>query len=213
MNNNESQSHINESEVTLSLKQNDIKTINILTEMLKEKDDLSKETIFQQPETFTIIKMILTKYQKDKNDVYILSHYLKTLKNFMNSILQGQQEDFDYMPLLNKISLDLKSEEYEKNTFMMRVGDIGKKFYVIISGSVSILVPKVMNVFMTKQQYVLHLELLNSLDEKYLLEKTFKNNESVFTDFKIEDYEKLLKKKNKKKKNKNVKKKKKKKKK
>ena len=199
MNNNESQSHINESEVTLSLKQNDIKTINILTEMLKEKDDLSKETIFQQPETFTIIKMILTKYQKDKNDVYILSHYLKTLKNFMNSILQGQQEDFDYMPLLNKISLDLKSEEYEKNTFMMRVGDIGKKFYVIISGSVSILVPKVMNVFMTKQQYVLHLELLHSLDEKYLLEKTFKNNESVFTDFKIEDYEKLLKKKNKKK--------------
>ena len=199
MNNDESQSHINESQVTLSLKQNDIKTINILTEMLKEKDDLSKETIFQQPETFTIIKMILTKYQKDKNDVYILSHYLKTLKNFMNSILQGQHEDFDYMPLLNKISLDLKSEEYEKNTFMMRVGDIGKKFYVIISGSVSILVPKVMNVFMTKQQYVLHLELLNSLDEKYLLEKTFKNNESVFTDFKIEDYEKLLKKKNKKK--------------
>ena len=199
MNNNESQSHINESEVTLSLKQNDIKTINILTEMLKEKDDLSKETIFQQPETFTIIKMILTKYQKDKNDVYILSHYLKTLKNFMNSILQGQQEDFDYMPLLNKISLDLKSEKKKKNTFMMRVGDIGKKFYVIISGSVSILVPKVMNVFMTKQQYVLHLELLNSLDEKYLLEKTFKNNESVFTDFKIEDYEKLLKKKIKKK--------------
>ena len=199
MNNDESQSHINESQVTLSLKQNDIKTINVLTEMLKEKDDLSKETIFQQPETFTIIKMILTKYQKDKNDVYILSHYLKTLKNFMNSILQGQHEDFDYMPLLNKISLDLKSEEYEKNTFMMRVGDIGKKFYVIISGSVSILVPKVMNVFMTKQQYVLHLELLNSLDEKYLLEKTFKNNESVFTDFKIEDYEKLLKKKIKKK--------------
>ena len=195
MNNDESQSHINESQVTLSLKQNDIKTINVLTEMLKEKDDLSKETIFQQPETFTIIKMILTKYQKDKNDVYILSHYLKTLKNFMNSILQGQHEDFDYMPLLNKISLDLKSEEYEKNTFMMRVGDIGKKFYVIISGSVSILVPKVMNVFMTKQQYVLHLELLHSLDEKYLLEKTFKNNESVFTDFKIEDYEKLLKKK------------------
>ena len=157
---------------------NDNKTIKILKDILEEKEKGNKldEHIFQLPEIFTIIRMILTKYQKDENDIYVISHYLLSLKSFISSILEGQPFDFDIMPLLRKIAHDLYCEEFKKNEFMMKVGDIGKTFYVILSGSISIIVPKTITVKMTKDQYIYHLKLLHQLGENYLLEKTYYNN-------------------------------------
>ena len=179
----------------------DSKTILTLARMLKEKerDKLSMETIFHLPETLTIIKMILTKYEKDENDIYIISNYLKHLKSFMQSVTQGQPDDFDMTPLLKKISYDLQCEEHLKNSFVMRVGDIGKNFYVILSGSVSVLVPQVFQISMTKKQYFEHLIMLHKYKEKQLLERTYYNNVGVYPDIKLEQIEenekKLLKKK------------------
>ena len=169
---------------------NDNKTIKILRDILKEKElkNLPRESIFQLPETFTIIKMILSKYKKDENDIYVLSNYLKTLKTFMSSILQGQSSDYDVNPLLRKISADLNYVKYDKNTFMMRVGDIGTTFYVILSGSISIIVPKEMSILMTKTQYIHHLKFLSSLGEKYLVEKNYYNNIGEFPDLKLESF-------------------------
>ncbi len=157
---------------------NDNKTIKILKDIIEEKEKGNKldEHIFQLPEIFTIIRMILTKYQKDENDIYVISHYLLSLKSFISSILEGQSLDFDIMPLLRKIAHDLYCEEFKKNEFMMKVGDIGKTFYVILSGSISIIVPKTITVKMTKDQYIYHLKLLHQLGEDYLLEKTYYNN-------------------------------------
>ena len=169
---------------------NDNKTIKVLKDILKEKElkNLPRESIFQLPETFTIIKMILSKYKKDENDIYVLSNYLKTLKTFMSSILQGQTSDYDVNPLLRKISADLNYVKYDKNTFMMRVGDIGTTFYVILSGSISIIVPKEMSILMTKTQYIHHLKFLSSLGEKYLVEKNYYNNIGEFPDLKLEHF-------------------------
>jgi hypothetical protein len=169
----------------------DSKTILILARMLKEKerDKLSMESIFHLPETLTIIKMILTKYEKDENDIYIISNYLKHLKSFMQSVTQGQPDDFDMTPLLKKISYDLQCEEHLKNSFVMRVGDIGKNFYVILSGSVSVLVPQVITTSMTKKQYFEHLQMLYQYKEKQLLERTYYNNAGVYTDIKLEQIE------------------------
>ena len=78
----------------------------------------------------------------------------------MLSITQNQNEDFDVNNLLKQMSNDLECEEYLKNTFIMRVGDIGKNFYVILSGIVSVLVPKNIPVYMTKKQYFDHLKMV-----------------------------------------------------
>ena len=179
----------------------DSKTILFLSRMLKEKekDKLSMESIFNSQDTLLIIKMILTKYEKDENDIYIISNYLRHLKSFMQSVTQNQPDDFDMTPLLKKISYDLQCEEHLKNTFVMRVGDIGKNFYVILSGSVSVLVPQVFQISMTKKQYFKHLIMLHKYKEKQLLERTYYNNVGVYPDIKLEQIEenekKLLKKK------------------
>ena len=145
--------------------------------------------------------MILTKYEKDETDIYILSKYLKSLKTFMLSITQNQPDDFDPNPLLKIMSNNLECEEYLKNTFIMRVGEIGKNFYVILSGNVSVLVPKVLNVLMNKKQYISHLKMLFKYNEINLLERTFYNNSSVYNDIRLEEIKEEKKKKRKKKKN------------
>ena len=169
---------------------NNKKTIKVLRDILKEKEEknLARESIFQHPEIFTIIKMVLSKYEKDENDIYILSNYLKSLKTFIASILQGQSSDFDVMPLLRKISSDLYCVSYKKNSFMMRIGDIGNTFYVILSGSVSIVVPKEISILMTRTQYINHLNFLSDLGEKYLVEKNYYNNIGEFPDLKLENF-------------------------
>ena len=170
--------------INTQTKSSDNKLIYQLSKRLKEneKDELITEQIFHNPETLTIIKMILTKYEKDETDIFVLSKYLKSLKGFMLSITQNQPEDFDPNPLLKIMSYNLECEEYLKNNFIMRVGEIGKKFYVILSGNVSVLVPKVLSVFMNKKQYISHLKMLFKYNEINLLERTFYNNSSVYDD-------------------------------
>ena len=82
--------------------------------------------------------------------------------------------------LLNNIVSGIKCEEYNENTFLMKVGEIGHSFYVTLSGCVNVIVPKNINVKMSKRQYLFHLKLLYNYNEKYLLEKTFYLNNSFF---------------------------------
>ena len=173
--------------INTQTKSSDNKLIYQLSKRLKEneKDELITEQIFHDPETLTIIKLILTKYEKDETDIYILSKYLKSLKTFMLSITQNQPDDFDPNPLLKIMSNNLECEEYLKNTFIMKVGEIGKKFYVILSGNVSVLVPKVLSVFMNKKQYISHLKMLFKYNEINLLERTFYNNSSIYSDIRL----------------------------
>ena len=174
-----------------AVKTSNDKIIKVLYDLIikKEEEKTPLDSLFQQQETLSIIKMILLKLEKDETDIFILTKYLKQLKNFMSLILQGQKEDFDPTPLLQKISNDLECEEYQKNTFMMKVGDIGKKFYVILTGSVSVVVPKNISIQMNRRQYIEHLKMLYKYDERNLLERTFYNNAGTFPDIKLDDIE------------------------
>ncbi len=174
-----------------AVKTSNDKIIKVLYDLIikKEEEKTPLDSLFQQQETLSIIKMILLKLEKDETDIFILTKYLKQLQNFMSLILQGQKEDFDPTPLLQKISNDLECEEYQKNTFMMKVGDIGKKFYVILTGSVSVVVPKNISIQMNRRQYIEHLKMLYKYDERNLLERTFYNNAGTFPDIKLDDIE------------------------
>ncbi len=175
----------------ITVKASNDKIIKVLYDLIKKKEEekCPLDSIFQQQETLSIIKMILSKIQKNETDIFILTKYLKQLKNFMSLILKGQPEDFDPTPLLEKISYYLECEEYQKNTFMMKVGDIGKNFYVILTGSISVVIPKNISIQMTRRQYIEHLKMLYKYDEKNLLERTFYNNAGTFPDIKLNDIE------------------------
>ena len=158
------------------------KKIKNLGEIINKNisDQKILDSLFNNEDNIELIKIILSKKHKTEIEIFIIKTYLKSLHNFISIINENKEEEINIDLLLNKIAKDLKCENYKENTFLMKVGEIGKTFYVILSGSVEILVPKQIEVYMTKIEYINHLKLLNLYKENFLLEKTiFLNKENL----------------------------------
>ena len=158
------------------------KKIKNLGEIINKNisDQKILDSLYNNEENIELIKIILSKKYKTEIEIFIIKTYLKSLHNFISIINENKEEEINIDLLLNKIAKDLKCENYKENTFLMKVGEIGKTFYVILSGSVEILVPKQIEVYMTKIEYINHLKLLNLFKENFLLEKTiFLNKENL----------------------------------
>ena len=157
---------------------NQINTFKLLS--LLQKNEKNKEItnkIFQDHNSIEIIEEILSKKHRSENDTYIIKSYLKTLTKFIDILSKDENNDMDL--LLSKISNDLKLEISKKNNFLMKIGEIGKNFYVILSGKVGVLVPKHYDVIMTKNDYLTHLKILLNYEENYLLNNTLLENYNI----------------------------------
>ena len=145
------------------------KKIKNLGEIINKNisDQKILDSLFNNEDNIELIKIILSKKHKTEIEIFIIKTYLKSLHNFISIINENKEEEINIDLLLNKIAKDLKCENYKENTFLMKVGEIGKTFYVILSGSVEILVPKQIEVYMTKIEYINHLKLLNLYKENF----------------------------------------------
>ncbi len=160
----------------------DDKAIKSISQQIKnnENNHLYIYNLFNRDEILNLMKKVLAKYEKNNDEIYLINQYLRQLKTFMNLLYSGINKNYDINSLLNNIASGMKCEEYNENTFLMKVGEIGHSFYVTLSGCVNVIVPKNINVKMSKRQYLFHLKLLYNYNEKYLFEKTFFLNNSMF---------------------------------
>ena len=156
-------------------------SVQTLFEVLKahKHDESFINNLMKKEETSNIIKTILEKEERQIPEVYILKTYLYSLKKFMEIIDTGE-ENLKIDSVLVKVSKELRSETFEKNSFLMRIGEKGHNFYVTLSGSVNILVPKEYTVYLNRDQYLCYLKFLYNNKENYILNKTFLSNDSVF---------------------------------
>ena len=145
--------------------------------------------LMNDSKTTEIIKIILSKKKKTDQEVFIVKTFLKQLSNFM-SIINKSGDEEKAEKILTKISTDLSLEVYQKNSFLMKVGEVGKNFFVTLSGKITVLVPKLITVSMSENQYKNHLIFLYSNNEKFLLEKTYFQNKNIFK-FEITEVEKI----------------------
>ncbi len=136
------------------------------------------ENLMKSQETISLINYIVSKTTKNSNDILILNTFLKQKENFMN--LFKIDNEFDINLLLTKISSNLKLKTLNKNSFVFHVGEEGNLFYIILKGKVSILIPKQIKIHMSFEQYKFHLQLLCSLNEKFLYEETHKLNKKIY---------------------------------
>ena len=150
------------------------KMIEDFAELLKKdlKDKFKTEMHLKSTEFNEILKDILKHPYKKETDIYILNTYLKSLKKFM-SIIQSENSHYDIEDLLSKISSNLSPLQVEQNNMLMRIGDTGDYFYIILSGAVGVLVTKTISINMSQEQYVQHLKILYN-NEPYLFEGTLK---------------------------------------
>ena len=140
----------------------------------KKKDKFKFESLLKSEEFNTILKEILTHSYKKETEIYILNTYLRSLSKFMN-IIQFSDKETVIENFLSKVSSNLQSLFLEKNNMLMKIGDQGDYFYIILSGSVSVLVTKIISVYMSPEQFTQHLKLLFN-NEPYLFENTLKLN-------------------------------------
>ena len=166
----------------------DDKAIKSISQQIKnnENDHLYIYNLFNRDEILNLMKKVLSKYEKNNDEIFLINQYLRQLKTFMNLLYSGINKNYDINSLLNNIASGMKCEEYNENTFLMKVGEIGHSFYVTLSGCVNIIIPKNINVKMSKRQYLFHLKLLYNYNEKYLFEKTLLLNNSFFPTLDIE---------------------------
>jgi hypothetical protein len=141
---------------------------------------------------YEIIQTILNKKKRSNEELIIIKTFLSTMK-YLSSMIKIIDTD----KILYSLSIYLKMESKNKDSVLFRYGNKGRKFYILLSGQVTILILKETKVQMTFLRYFMHLLQLKMMKEEELLKKTivanknfkYKLDERTFDSF----YEKLIK--------------------
>ena len=156
-------------------------TIEFFSKLIESKKNETQylNNLFHNKETMSIVLYILSKNERTDRDIFILNSYLKLQKHFMQ-LFQSEGENIEIEEILTKINKSLKCQSKEAHHFLFKIGNKGFKFYIILQGNVSVLIPKTININMNEEQYINYLKFLYSSNENYLLEKTLKNNKNIY---------------------------------
>ena len=106
-------------------------------------------------------------------DVQIIIDYVSTLNYFMDLIKGELLRDPEHLKLTCKI---MKYIHKEKDEIIIKEGEKGDEFFLILKGKVSILLIKSYEYLMSEEEYILHLFKLRKNDQHELLKQTIKLN-------------------------------------
>ena len=123
---------------------------------------------------YEIIQFILNKKKRTNEELIIIKTLLSTMKSLSLMINITEPEK-----ILFSLSTYLKLESKPKDSILFRFGDKGTKFYILLSGRVSILILKETRVEMSFMRYFLHLFLLKMMKERELVKKTIMANNKI----------------------------------
>ena len=122
---------------------------------------------------YEIIQIILNKKKRTNEELIIIKTFLATMK-YLSSMIKILDTD----KILFSLSIYLKMESKNKDSILFRYGNKGTKFYILLSGQVTILILKETKVQISFLRYFLHLVQLKMMKEEELLKKTIVVNKS-----------------------------------
>ena len=149
----------------------------ILKEIKENKGDADKNKLIFTESSFDIIKYILNKINRSELELTLIVNYLKTLDNFIK-ILKNSELNLE--TLLLKISVDIKCEKISNNSIIVRFGEKGSKFFILLKGRVGVLLIKENKLKLTYYEYILHLCRLYLFNEIELFYKTIAKNHLTY---------------------------------
>ena len=155
------------------------------SKILKKKiNDLAFNSQLKQrsqiDELFENIIKMLKKYtiNRAQNDIQSLISYFPYLPALNKMILKlNGDKSYD---IIYKLAKNLDYQYFSKNKLLMRIGDIGKYFYIILRGSVDVLVLKMKNKNLFVNEYYRYLGLLIGYNELEILNKVINENLEIF---------------------------------
>ena len=147
-------------EVNLLIRVKIINSFNLNEEVFLKKYFCDRETLFM------VCLPSFKKLVREKADIKFISLYLSNLKKFItllksinednnnnNTLKHNNDENDKYFRLLRYVSEHIIYEKYASKRLIMRYGDIGDKFYIILHGLVSIIIPIKVNTQLTFNEF------------------------------------------------------------
>ena len=146
----------------------------LIDDTLKNKATLDKDELFK----LSLPSFLKNIKQKDIKDITLISLYLVQMKKFMK--LFGEDftsvKDTFYFEQLKRISSTIIYDKFNKNRIVVKFGDEGKKFFLILKGEVQVILPTKKNVVMQQREFKRYLLLLYIYKEYEMLKLVIKDN-------------------------------------
>ena len=146
----------------------------LIDDTLKNKATLDKDELFK----LSLPSFLKNIKQKDIKDITLISLYLVQMKKFMK--LFGEDftsvKDTFYFEQLKRISSTIIYDKFSKNRIVVKFGDEGKKFFLILKGEVQVILPTKKNVVMQQREFKRYLLLLYIYKEYEMLKLVIKDN-------------------------------------
>ena len=125
--------------------------------------------------------------ERDENTTKCILPYLQTLPSFTEAIKTASSSKI-FEEIMEEISLHMKHEKIKKDRVVIKNGDIGDNFYLILDGKISFLVPKVIKCYLNEEEYIFYLLKLRNNNEIEMIKSTISLNSKIFIDIK-EDFD------------------------
>lgn len=152
-------------------------TIAEITEQIRHKQNDKRNSILihLNDSTYQTISYILSKVFRSKDELLIIKIYLSTIPRFL-SLFKSKHTD----QILISLAILLKSEKKPKNSMIMRYGEKGNLFYIVLKGNAVVLLPKENNIKLTALNYLKILITLKVFGEEEMFNRTLLANKLSF---------------------------------
>ena len=148
-----------------------------------------EEIKMNRTQLLEIVLWCLVKPQKNPIDYELIYDYLFFMKEFIS--LLKKQAKTNIKELINMVALYLEYQNFPENKIICRFGDKGNKAYIILKGSVDILIKTKKNVNLEVENYLLYIATLLKYKEYPLLCQVIKENYDTFPIEIIDDDDEL----------------------
>ena len=116
--------------------------------------------------------------ERNRDHIEDMLPYINTLTSFTNSLKQANLKDYNVT--LREICQNMTLETIQKDRFVVKYGEKGNVFYIILNGSVSIIIVKNRKGYLSEEEYIDHLLQLRKNKESELLRMTIGLNNMVY---------------------------------
>jgi hypothetical protein len=156
-----------------------------------KKSEQKRNSIFEYDESFLInlFTTIFKKHRRNQHDNKQIMDYLSKMGEFLDMLRDVQ--DVPLSELIQTISMHILYEFAPCNSIILKTGDSGDKFYIILKGRVDIMAPRLKKIALTDCEYFTHLFALRRYNEIDLLCKTIFMNRHIYP-LECDDFNKFL---------------------
>ena len=159
----------------IGLRKNLIRQSNqIIEDALKGRKSLDKEDLLK----LSLPSFIKPQKEKDIKDIILISIYLVQMKKFMK--LFGDDlstiKDNGFYEQLKKIAEKIIYQKFNKDRLVIRYGEEGNKFYLLLKGEVHVILPIRKTVYISLKEFKRYMLLLFIYKEFEILRMVIKEN-------------------------------------